>query len=193
MFKTLGTYLGILCGGIVMGVLIALLTMSKHEARQVTAEAREVVSTTADNVVKAVEENARIESTLDAGKSATETVKASVSNQLKPPKEVVYVEVQVPGKTEVQVCPAVNGDSVMPLSVGSVRLLNDLRAYRTVDLTAVSASEIKAPAGVTVAEFVSNDTDVVGMYNELAVRHDSLVDAVVAYMKRQQETAKANK
>lgn len=193
MFKTLGTYLGILVMGIVMGVLIALLTMGKQEARQVAAEAREVVSTTSDSVVKAVEENTRIETKVDAGKTSTEAVKALVNQQMKPPKEVVYVPVSVPGKAEVQTCPAVNSDSVMPLSVSGVRLLNDLRAFRTVDLTAIDPSESKATAGVTIAQFVNNDTDVVGLYNELATRHDELVDAVVAFMKRQQESAKANK
>jgi len=193
MLRTLGTYLGILVGGIIMGVLIALLMMSKQEARQVAAEARTVVSTTADSVVEAVKENSRIETTLDAGKASTEAVKASVGNQIKPPKEVVYVEVRVPGKTEVQVCPAINGDSAMPLSNHSVRLLNDLRAYRTVDLAAINPSEVQATSGVTVAEFVSNDTDVVGLYNELATRHDALVDAVIAYMNRQKENAKDGK
>jgi hypothetical protein len=78
----------------------------------------------------------------------------------------------------------------MPLSVAGVRLLNDMRAYRTVDITAINPDEIKASAGVTVAQFVNNDTDVVALYNDLATRHDELVDAVVAYMKRDAEARK---
>lgn len=191
MFRTIGTYLGIAFGSMIVGALLALLMMGKHDARQVTGEAREVVSTAAQAVVESVKENVRIEEKVDVGKKSAEAVKALVNEQMKPTKEYVYVN--VPGKTEIQTCPPVGSDSVMPLSVSGVRLLNDLRAYRTVDLTGINPSESQTSAGVTVAEFVNNDTDVVNLYNELAIRHDELVDAVNAYLAKQAAKAKASK
>lgn len=193
MFRVIGTYLGTLGAGIVIGALVALLAMSDHQTEQVTGAAREVVAETAQNVVKAVEENTRIETKLDAVNDSAAAVKALVNSQMKPSKEVVYVEVKVPGKAEVQTCPSVGPDSVMPLSVAGVRLLNDMRAYRTVDITAINPSEIQASAGVTIAQFVNNDTDVVALYNDLATRHDELVDAVIDYMKKQAAAAEASK
>lgn len=184
MFKVVGSYLATLGVGIVIGLLWALLSVSGSEVEKVTGEAQAVVSATAQGVVKSVEENNRIETKLDAVKTTAEVVKAKVNEELKPSKEVVYVEVRVPGKTEIQTCPAVGADSVMPLSVAGVRLLNDMRAYRTVDIASIDPDEIKTSAGVTVAQFVNNDTDVVALYNDLATRHDELVDAVIAYMKR---------
>lgn len=191
MFRVIGTYLGTLGAGIVIGALVALLAMSDHQSEQVTGAAREVVAETAQSVVKAVEENTRIETKLDAVNESADAVKAKVIEQLKPAKEFVYVN--VPGKTEIQTCPAVGADSVMPLSVAGVRLLNDMRAYRTVDITAINPSEIQTSAGVTIAQFVNNDTDVVALYNDLATRHDELVDAVIAYMKQQAAVAEASK
>lgn len=191
MFRTIGTYLGIAFGSMIVGALLALLMMGKHDARQVTGEAREVVSTAAQAVVESVKENVRIEEKVDVGKKSAEAVKALVNEQMKPTKEYVYVN--VPGKTEIQTCQPVGSDSVMPLSVSGVRLLNDLRAYRTVDLTGINPSESQTSAGVTVAEFVNNDTDVVNLYNELAIRHDELVDAVNAYLAKQAAKAKASK
>lgn len=191
MFRTIGTYLGIAVGSMIVGALLALLMMGKQGARQVTGEAREVVSTVAQAVVESVKENVRIEEKVDAGKKSTEAVKALVNAQMKPTKEFVYVN--VPGKPEIQVCPPVGSDSVIPLSVSGVRLLNDLRAYRTVDLTGIDPTESETSAGVTVAEFVNNDTDVVNLYNELAIRHDELVDAVNAYLAKQAAKAKASK
>lgn len=193
MLRAIATYLATLITGLVMGVLVTLLVTSKHEVKQVTGEARAAVSAVTEKLVTNVEENNRIENKLDAVSQSAEAVKAVVGNQMKPSKEVVYVEVKVPGKPEVQTCPSVGADSVMPLSVAGVRLLNDMRAYRTVDLTAINPAEVQTSAGVTVAQFVNNDTDVVALYNDLATRHDELVDAVIDYMKKQAAAAAASK
>lgn len=193
MLKVIGKYFAMLCVGFVVGALCALLTMKQHAAQQVTQEAREVVSDTAEKVVEAVKEDIRIEAVVDAGKKSADEVKTVVSNDMKPKKEIVYVEVKVPGKAEPQLCPPVQPDSVMPLSVAGVRLLNDLRAYKTVDLTKLNPTESETSANVTVAQFVSTDIDTVALYNELATRHNELVDAVVKFQKEQAADAKASK
>lgn len=193
MIKTIAGYFGAAIAGMLLSAVVTLVMMNKGDAQKVTKEATAVVATAAKDVVKASEENTRIEEKLDQGKSTASLVKSEVAAQLKPTKEIVYVQVEAPGKTEKQTCPAVTGDSPIPLTARSVRLLNDLRAAKSVDLTAINPSEIQAASGLTIAEFVNNDTDVVGLYNELATRHDELVDAVVAFMKKQAEDAAARK
>ena len=172
---------GFLC--FMVGVFLTLIVTGKHETAATIKAANEVVAQTADDNVKAVEKNIVIEEKIAEKKANAEEVKSQVLNAMKP--EVRYVTVTIPGVATPQLCPPVSGDTVMPLSVHSVRLLNDLRAAKTVDLTALNAGEIEASANVEIAEFVSNDTDVVKLYNELAARHDALVDAVLEYMRYQ--------
>jgi len=191
MLRAIGTYLATLITGVVLGVLIALLVTSKHDARIITAQARDVVSETAQSVLANVQENVRIEAKVDTVNQKADGVKTAVINELKPQKEVVYVPVNVPGKAEPQSCPPITGYSVLPVFVRSVRLFDDLCAYRTVDLTGGDTPESQAPSDVTLAEFVGTDIDTVKAYNELATRHDELVDFVVAYMTKQTATAKA--
>lgn len=180
--KTLGALALAVLIGAVFGSLLTFNYTASHKTDQVVKQANTVVAATATAVVKAVEEDVRIEEKIDAGKANAELAKQEVLKQLKPTKEVVYVN--IPGKTEYQACPPITRDSVMPLSISGVRLLNDLRAYRTIDLTKLDATEGETSAGITIAQFVSNDMDVVALYNELAVRHNELVDAVVDYMRK---------
>lgn len=193
MIKTIASYIAVGLVGAALSVVLTLVMMNQTAAQKVTEKASAVVSAAAHDTVKAVVENTRIEEKLDEGKTNAAVVKAEVAKQLKPTKEIVYVTVEVPGKTEKQTCPAVVGDSPMPLTTRSVRLLNDLRAGKTVDLTSVHVGEGQTPSGLTIAEFVGNDTDVVGLYNELATRHDELVDAVVGFMNQQAKDAASRK
>lgn len=192
IMQAIGRWVLTLVAGVVIGALATLATINHSESTRVVEQASQVVEQTTEKTVEAVKENIRIEDKLDEVKASSDTVKTEVLKDLKPTKEIVYVTVQVPGKVEAQTCPVISGDSPMPLNARSVRLLNDLRAFRTVDLTAVDADQGQDPAGLTISEFVSNDTDIVGQYNELATRHDELVDAVMAYMQRQAEIAKTN-
>lgn len=175
--------------GFILGTAVMFTWMTDHQAKKVASAAKEVVAETTQAMVTSVKENAVIETKLESKSANAEALKQSIAKELKPAKEVVYVQVQVPGKSEAQVCPQVDGGTPVPLSSHSVRLLNDLRAAKTVDLTAGPAEKVFTPAGTTFAEFVSNDIDVVRLYNDLAARHDELVDRVVAYMDEQAKTA----
>ena len=171
--------------GVLLGVFVTLGMTGKHDDAVVVDEARQVVQKTAEANVDAVFENAKIVRKLEEQNITADAVKQEILNELAPQKEIVYVRVNVPGIAEAQLCPPVHGESVLPLSVGTVRLLNGLRAARTVDLTAPATGESQASAGVTVAQFVDNDTDVVKLYNELATVHDELVGEVITYMQKQ--------
>jgi hypothetical protein len=84
-------------------------------------------------------------------------------------------------------CPPaiIDGDSYMPFDVGTLRLLNAARAGTPVDSITVSDAESAAPAFVRIRIYVRNDTEIAKMYNDLAARHNSLVDQVAAYQHRQ--------
>lgn len=171
--------------GLLAGVFLTLIVSGRHDAAETVDAANEVVAQTASDNVKAAEDNVAIVKEVDAKNTNADAVKETVLKQLKPEKEVRYVTVTIPGVAAPQMCPPVTGDTPMPLSVHSVRLLNDLRAAKTVDLTALSPDEIKATTEVNIASFVSADVDTVKLYNELAVIHDELVDRVLEYMKYQ--------
>lgn len=73
------------------------------------------------------------------------------------------------------------------LSRGQLWMLNSARAG-TLDSSAIPGdAEGKAPSSVAVTEFIDNDLEVVGIYHELAKRHDALVDYVNGLMKAQRE------
>ena len=175
--------------GVLVGVFLTLAVTGKRDSDAVVEVANTVVKETAKANVEAVVKNEQLVTKLDQQNKTAEVVKERVLNDLKPEvqKQVVYVPVQVPGVAETQLCPPVRHDDVLPLSLYGVRLLNGLRTARTVDLTAPDAGESETPAGITVAQFVENDTDVVALYNELATAHDELIDEVVAYMRKQAE------
>lgn len=75
----------------------------------------------------------------------------------------------------------------MPFDVGTVRLLNAARTGAAIDSVSLSDPESRAFAAVTVTEFVGNDTEIARMYNELALRHNLLVDQVVRYQNEQRK------
>ena len=64
------------------------------------------------------------------------------------------------------------------LSVGTVRMLNAARANEPFDTDALGNAESKAPSEVEVADIIDSDIEVVGMYHDLAERHNALVDWV---------------
>lgn len=75
----------------------------------------------------------------------------------------------------------------MPFDVGTVRLLNAARAGAAIDSVSLSDPESRTFAAVAVTEFVANDTEIARMYNELALRHNLLVDQVVRYQNEQRK------
>lgn len=83
--------------------------------------------------------------------------------------------------------PVVDGDSYMPLDVGSLRLLNAYRSGAPIDSLGLSDAESEAFAFVTVRIFIANDTEIAKMYNDLAARHNSLVDQVADFQAEQRK------
>ncbi len=63
-------------------------------------------------------------------------------------------------------------------------LLNAARTSTAYRPTFGSDAESSASSGVTEAQFIDNDTQIVGMYNNLAARHNTLVDYVNSLEKR---------
>lgn len=71
------------------------------------------------------------------------------------------------------------------LDVGTVRLLNGARDGSVIDPAGLGDDESKAPSGIGLPELLDNDLEIVQLYRELAVRHDTLVDYVESVIKQQ--------
>lgn len=71
------------------------------------------------------------------------------------------------------------------LDVGTVRLLNAARDGSALDTASLVDGAGKAPSEVGLPDLLDNDLEVVQLYRELAVRHDSLVDYVESKLKEQ--------
>ncbi len=69
-------------------------------------------------------------------------------------------------------------DSDCNLTVGAVRLLNCARtgSAECVAATGVTDAESRAPSVVTGQALIQSDAEVALRYNDLAVRHDALID-----------------
>ncbi len=64
-------------------------------------------------------------------------------------------------------------------------LLNSARADAAYSPSDSGDAESTTTSGVTEAQFIDNDLEIVGMYNDLAKRHNALVDYVQELMKTQ--------
>lgn len=73
------------------------------------------------------------------------------------------------------------------LTNGDVRLLNNIRADLAPDTASNSDGKGQAPSDVTVKDFIDNDSEVAQQYNELAKKHDVLVDYVADLVKKQND------
>lgn len=188
--------------GFALGIAAVLYFTGGSEAKHVAKQAEQTVAVNAAEEVKAVQENQQIVNELETKKAETESVKDEVFARMdqteKTNVQIVYRDREV--QTTQPTCSVADKSAVLPLDVGAVRLLNGLRSATTVDLTGRTTGGSEAPAtaqgdaeiaGVTVAEFVSNDTDIVGMYNDLAYRHNLLVAEVIKF--KQQQAADAEK
>ena len=78
-------------------------------------------------------------------------------------------------------------ESLMPLNIGSVRLLNAIRAGASVDSVTLTDEESGTPAVITVRYFINSDSEIARMYNALATRHNALVGEVEKYQAAQQK------
>lgn len=183
--------------GLVLGIGLTLwgqsLLSSKHEVK----EAKAALTGTGQAVVNANKEEAKLTGTLETIAQNGGKIRDALDGRLNTPfelKSASNANTKTPksasnGSASVNVaeCPPaiIDGDSYMPFDVGAVRLLNAARTGTPIDSITVSDAESQAPAFVTIRVYVRNDTEIAKMYNELAERHNSLVDQVAAYQHRQ--------
>lgn len=67
----------------------------------------------------------------------------------------------------------------------TVGMLDAARTGTVVNTTVISDDQSKATSNVTLQEFIDNDLAVVGLYKDLAIRHDTLVDYVNSLIQKQ--------
>lgn len=188
----------ILLVGVVLGIGLTLWGQSVLSAKHEVKQAQAAVVGTGQAVVAANKEEAKLSTSLENIAQNGEKIKGALDDRLNTPfqlKSANHANTQTAPRTAgnatasvvADQCPPaiIDGDSYMPFDVGTVRLLNAARAGTPVDSVAVSDAESKAPAFVTIRVFVRNDTEIAKMYNDLAARHNSLVDQVAAYQHRQ--------
>jgi len=126
------------------------------------------------------------EATLQAQLDETRARIESIQKEVKP--NVIYrkpavakpVATVVPSATsapDIPVCPDVADGADYFLDIDTVRMLDTARAGPTGPASWLDA-EGEAAADISLTDFIYNDLEVVGMYHDLALRHDSLVDWV---------------
>jgi hypothetical protein len=152
-----------------------------------TAQAQATVQSTA---VAIVDSNDRSQATERAAAAATAPVqeaKTAIQTHLKQRRATAQAAPrEKPHEAVCQVpSPVVVGDVPVVLDVRTVGLLDAAREGRTVEPAAGGDGAGQAPSDVTVEEFIDNDSEVVTLYKDLAVRHDELVDWAERELRKQ--------
>jgi hypothetical protein len=73
------------------------------------------------------------------------------------------------------------------LSIGIIRLLNDARTGAPFNPATINNEEGGTPSGLSLADILDNDLEVVKKYHELASRHNGCVDYVDGLVKDQRK------
>lgn len=187
----------LLLAGFVLGIGLTLWGQSLFTAKKEVKQANAAVVGTGQAVVAANKEEAKLSDNLDQIANNSDKIKGALEDRLNKPfqlKSAINANTKASHQPASNATPAaadqcpstfIDGDSYMPFDIGAVRLLNAARTGTPVDSIAVSDAESQAPAFITIRVFVRNDTEIAKMYNDLAQRHNSLVDQVEAYQHRQ--------
>lgn len=179
--------------GLIAGVIGTMYIGSMHRDAKEMKQAQAVTKQTVTDVAVAVQKDAVVTAKVDEiGKNA-DGIKSEIARRLaahppvaaQPQTKVVHDVQIVKVPVEVPVCKLADGNSRMPFDVGTVRLLNAARQGLSADSVTLTDAESAAPAALTVGQFVDNDTDIAKAYNQLAVKHNEMVDQVSAYQARQ--------
>ena len=183
--------------GVVLGISLTLWGQSILSAKSEVKEAKAALTGTGQAVVNANKEEVKLATDLDNIAKNGGKIRDALDDRLNTPfelKSAHNANTQTPkpasnGAASVTAaqCPPtlIDGNSYMPFDVGAVRLLNAARAGTPIDSVTVSDAESAAPAFITIRVFVRNDTEIAKMYNELASRHNSLVDQWLLTQHRQ--------
>jgi len=142
------------------------------KADQIDA-AVEARSQSADNIQQSLEQSVATEKKVAASNHQVSEIRKEVQKRIKHTYYPAKQETENEVTTEEGKC----ADS-WRLDVGTVRMLNSARTGTDFDPTSISNAESEAPSDIGAAEFIDNDLEVVGLYRELATRHDELVDWV---------------
>lgn len=183
--------------GVVLGIGLTLWGQSILSAKSEVKEAKAAVVGTGQAVVNANKEEVKLATSLDDIAKNGGRIRDALDDRLNTPFElksasngnIKSTKPASNGSASVDAveCPpaTIDGNSYMPFDVGAVRLLNAARTGTPIDSVTVSDAESAAPAFIRIRVYVRNDTEIAKMYNDLAARHNSLVDQVAAYQHRQ--------
>lgn len=143
-------------------------------------EVKSVRAQDAGNLAHVLAEDRKIQSEIDSARDFTRAVLDRVSQTPLIGKDE---NVKVVYKTQTEYLLECEPDP--HLSVGAVGLLNSARVG-AVDQSAALSDEARAAASVTrLSSLVRSDIEMAGAYNELAARHNALVDYVEDLMESQ--------
>lgn len=189
----------LLLAGLVLGVGLTLWGHSLLASKSEVKQAKQTVVNVVDATVKANEGEVKTQGLLEGNAENIAKLRGKLENRLDQPINIPggknaktnnsdkLQPNQVPKETE---CPTqmANGDSYMPFDIGTVRLLNAARRGEPADSVTLTDAESQAFAYITVRVFVANDTEIAKMYNDLAIRHNELVDQVTAFQLKQRKS-----
>lgn len=167
-----------------LGLLVGLFGGYYIKSKFVQADVVERVVEQRKDDAKAVTDMQKVESSLQ------KEVESSRSNVATIRKEIQYREIYVPVPKEPtdpaeEPNPSALGCGERVLSLAVSGMLNAARADQPYDPAAWGDGKGEAPSGVTDQELIDNDLEVVGMYHDLAKRHNALVDWVSQEVEKQ--------
>lgn len=183
--------------GLALGVAATAYLGSMHREAKETKQAQTITKNTVVEGAVAVRKDAVVTAKVDAIGKDADGIKSEIARRLAAHPQIVAaqqtkVAAHATHRTKSETAPApapvcqlVDGSSIMPFDVGTVRLLNAARLGLSADSVSLTDAESAAPATVTVQQFTDNDTEIAKLYNQLAVKHNEMVDQVEAYQAKQ--------
>lgn len=180
---------GIICFG--AGIAVSNMTTENSHLKEENGSLKNVTKDTVEATINAGVVGQQVDDKIALSDSQAAKAVSEMKDRLdkwQPP--VVQTQIKVINNEN---CPTpeppvyAGPDSLMPLDIGSVRLLNAIRAGTPVDSVVLTDEESGTPAVITVRYFINSDSEIARMYNALAIRHNALVGEVEKYQAAQQK------
>lgn len=169
--------------GLAAGFCSGYYTKAKFQEADRVQVAEQVISQAAKDIVIAQEINEAIVKTVTKTVANSSEIRKAAAKHLaqSQPIEEKAIAEQTPQNagTWIKTCPD------RTLDIFTVGLLNDARTNAPFGSSSGGYAESQTTSGVTFADFVDNDLEVVQQYHELATRHDALVDYVSGLIRNQ--------
>ncbi|MFW6855403.1 hypothetical protein ACODYM_29350 [Burkholderia gladioli] len=182
--KTVITAIAAGIAALLVGVGVGYYVRGDHDAAKKTTAVIAEQHQTAGNVVAAVHASQKLEDDIAASDAVATTNGHAASERVRTQIKYVYME-KKDAKQDPQPEPVACGPAY--LDVGTVRLLNATRSGFSLDPASISNDPGAAAPALPIADFVDADNDTVRRYNDLAKRHNALVDSVEEKLKEQAE------